>query len=109
MSAFTVRLPDETHSRLKEVAKQRSMSMNKLFEEMAAIMLTEFDAETRFRMRASQGSGTHGLSLLQTLRQRHQEQGRMPTEDSYLVEPNNKEVSGEGVSNTTYQFQYNQE
>ena len=36
-TAFTVRLPDEAHSRLREVAKQRQMSMNKLFEEMATI------------------------------------------------------------------------
>jgi hypothetical protein len=75
MTAFTVRLPEEAHNRLKLVAKQRQVSMNKLFEEMATIILTEFDAEARFRMRAAKGSAQHGLELLETLRRRHQEQG----------------------------------
>lgn len=78
MTAFTVRLPDEAHGRLKAVAQQRQMSLNKLFEEMTTILLTEFDAEARFRMRASQGSATGGLGLLKTLRERHQEQGVVP-------------------------------
>ncbi|MBF0290460.1 MAG: toxin-antitoxin system HicB family antitoxin [SAR324 cluster bacterium] len=73
MTAFTIRLPDEAHSRLREVAKQRKISMNKIFEEMTTIILTEFDAEARFRMRASKGSAEHGLELLNTLRKRHKE------------------------------------
>lgn len=81
MTAFTVRLPNEAHARLKDVAKQRQMSMNKLFEKMATIILTEFDAEARFRMRASQGSAKHGLELLETLRQRHKQQNIIPTND----------------------------
>ena len=48
MTAFTVRLPEEAHNRLKLVAKQRQVSMNKLFEEMTTIILTEFDAERVF-------------------------------------------------------------
>ncbi len=74
MTAFTVRLPDEAHNRLRLVAKQRQVSMNKLFEEMTTIVLTEFDAEVRFRLRASQGSAQHGLELLETLRRRHEGQ-----------------------------------
>lgn len=73
MTAITIRLPDEAHARLKELAKQRKMSMNKLFEEMATITITEYDAETRFRLRASRGSATHGLELLETLRERHKQ------------------------------------
>jgi len=61
MTAFTVRLPDEAHSRLKAVTQQRQMSMNKLFEEMTTVLLTEFDAEARFRMRAFQGSAVSVL------------------------------------------------
>lgn len=71
MTAFTVNLPDEAHTRLREVAKQRQMSMNNLIEEMATIILTEFDAEARFRIRASKGSSKHGLEILETLRKRH--------------------------------------
>lgn len=48
--------------------------MNKWFEEMTTMILTEFDAESRFRMRASQGSAKHGLEWLETLRKRHTEQ-----------------------------------
>lgn len=80
MTAITIRLPDEAHARLKELAKQRKMSMNKLFEEMATITLTEFDAETRFRLRASKGSAKHGLELLETLRERHKKSGKTLTE-----------------------------
>ncbi|MBV7334121.1 toxin-antitoxin system HicB family antitoxin [Chloroflexi bacterium TSY] len=81
MTALTVRLPDEAHRRLKEVAKQRQMSINKLFEEMTTIILTEFDVETRFRVRAAQGSAQHGLELLEILRKRHKEQGILPEDD----------------------------
>ncbi|MCP4751681.1 MAG: ribbon-helix-helix protein, CopG family [Proteobacteria bacterium] len=81
MTAFTVRLPDEAHARLKNMAKRRKISMNKLFEEMTTITLTEFDAETRFRAKASRGSGEHGLELLETLRQRFKESGRIPKDD----------------------------
>jgi len=90
MTAITIRLPDDAHARLKELAKQRKTSMNKLFEEMATITLTEFDAETRFRLRASRGSAKHGLELLETLRERHQKSakssknsGITPTEQAH--------------------------
>ena len=76
MTAITIRLADEAHARLKELAKQRKMSMNKLFEEMATITLTEYDAETRFRLRASRGSAKRGLELMETLRERHKKSGK---------------------------------
>ena len=81
MTAFTIRLPNEAHSRLKKLAKQRKMSMNKLFEEMATITLTEFDAETRFRLRATRGSANHGVNLLDTLRQRYKTANTNPAND----------------------------
>lgn len=67
MSALTVRLPDEKHLRLKALAKDRGTSVNRLIEEMATVMLAEFDAETRFRVRAGRGSGrsAEGLRLLE--------------------------------------------
>ena len=49
MSTPTIRLPDDKHLRLRELARRRSMSINKLMEELATISITEFDAETRFR------------------------------------------------------------
>lgn len=66
MSALTVRLPDDKHLRLKALARDRGTSVNRLIEEMTTVMLAEFDAETRFRARASLGAGraTVGLTLL---------------------------------------------
>ena len=66
MAALTVRLPDEKHMRLKALAKSRGTPLNRLIEEMATLMLAEFDAETRFRLRAEQGAGkaARGLALL---------------------------------------------
>lgn len=66
MAALTVRLPDEKHMRLKALAKSRGTPVNRLIEEMTTLMLAEFDAETRFRLRAEQGAGkkARGLVLL---------------------------------------------
>lgn len=66
MTALTVRLPDEKHQRLKALAKSRGTPLNRLIDEMATLMLAEFDAETRFRLRAQRGSGKvdRGLALL---------------------------------------------
>ena len=67
MSTLTIRLPDDKHSRLRELARRRSMSINKLMEELATISITEFDAETRFRALATRGSAKKGLALLDKL------------------------------------------
>lgn len=66
MTALTVRLPDEKYNRLKALAKQRQTSVNRLIDEMATLMLAEFDAETRFLLRAERGRGkeARGLALL---------------------------------------------
>jgi len=44
MSALTVRLPDDKYERLKEMARQRGTSVNRLMDEMATLLLAEFDA-----------------------------------------------------------------
>ncbi len=49
MSTLTVRLPDDRHERLKELARQRGVSVNKLVEELSTIAIAQHDAETRFR------------------------------------------------------------
>jgi len=67
MSTLTIRLPDEKHARLRQLAKHRGISVNKLVEEMATITLAEFDAETRFRAIAARGSAEEGLALLDKL------------------------------------------
>jgi len=67
MSALTIRLPDEKYERLKELAKQRKTSVNRLFDDMATALLADADAQTRFALRAARGKhlGTeHGQALL---------------------------------------------
>lgn len=67
MATLTIRLPDDKHERLKELARRRNMSINKLIEELSTIALAEFDAETRFRAMAAKGSQEAGLALLDKL------------------------------------------
>ena len=45
MATITVRLPDHTHKRIKELAASRNTSINKLYEEFTIMALTEFDAD----------------------------------------------------------------
>jgi predicted transcriptional regulator len=74
MATLTIRLPDDTHARLKALAKRRRISVNKLMEELSSIALAEFDAETRFIALAVRGSREQGLALLETLDQREAQQ-----------------------------------
>ena len=67
MGTLTIRVPDATHERLKQLAKAKSVSVNKLIEELSAAALAEFDAETRFRIRAARGKPAVGLKLLDKL------------------------------------------
>ena len=67
MSTLTIRLPDDTHGRLKEIARQRGMSMNKLMEELSTVAIAQYDAETRFRAMAARGSAAEGLLILDKL------------------------------------------
>ena len=46
MSVLTVRLPDAKHARLKEMARARGLSTNKLIEELTTIALTQQDVQT---------------------------------------------------------------
>ena len=66
MSALIIRLPAEKRIRLKLVAKSRKVSVTKLIEETATILLADFDAETRFELRRAPGRGriAEGLALL---------------------------------------------
>ena len=70
MSALIVRLPEEKRARLKLLAKARQVSVTKLIEEMATVLIADFDAETRFALRASRGRGqlARGKALLEKAR-----------------------------------------
>ena len=67
MATLTIRLSDEKHERLRQLAERRKISMNKLIDELSTIALSDFDAETRFRARAALGSREEGLALLDRL------------------------------------------
>ena len=64
MSTLIIRLPDDTHRRLKEIARQRGMSISKLMEELSTVAIAQYDAETRFRALAARGSVEEGLRIL---------------------------------------------
>lgn len=67
MGTVTLRIPDEKHERLRQLARRRKVSVNKLMEELSTLALAEFDAETRFRARAARGSPDRALELLDRL------------------------------------------
>ncbi len=66
MSALTLRLPDDKHARLRALAQSRGTSVNRLLDEVTTLLLAEYDAETRFRLRAQRGGdkAERGLVLL---------------------------------------------
>jgi predicted transcriptional regulator len=64
---MTIRLPDDTHERLRDLAHRRKMSLNRLMEELSTHALAEFDAETRFRTRAVKGDPDEALRLLESI------------------------------------------
>ncbi|MGL4608099.1 MAG: toxin-antitoxin system HicB family antitoxin [Trueperaceae bacterium] len=67
MANFTLRLPDDRYQRLKHVAEARDISLNKLFEEMATLILAEQDVKTRLELRRQRGSREGLLGALDAL------------------------------------------
>lgn len=67
MATMTIRLPDNKHERLKQLAEERGVSLNKLFEEWSTKAISEFDAENRFRLLASKGDAKRALRILDKL------------------------------------------
>ncbi len=63
MSTITIRILAEKYERLKLYAKMKRISVNKLFDELATIALTQFDTRTRFEALASKGNKKRGLEL----------------------------------------------
>lgn len=75
MATLTIRLSDEKHARLRQLAERREISVNKLIDELATVALAEFDTETRFRTRAALGSPEEALRLLEDLDRRETRTG----------------------------------
>ncbi|MCB4762003.1 MAG: hypothetical protein LGB78_04255 [Sulfurovum sp.] len=67
MSTITLRIPDSKHERLKQYAKDKGLSLNKLFDEFATVALAQFDAKVQFEARAKRGDRQKGLEVLDKL------------------------------------------
>jgi predicted transcriptional regulator len=67
MSTLTIRMPDAMHARLRDLARARGVSINKLIEEMATATLSAHDAEVRFRLMAIRGKPERALAILDRL------------------------------------------
>ena len=67
MGTVTLRLPDDKHERLRLLAKQRHMSVNKLMDELATIAIVQFDSETHFKAQVAKGDITKGVAVLDKL------------------------------------------
>ncbi len=67
MGTMTIRLPDDTQERLRDLARRRKISLNRLVEELSTQALAELDAETRFRARAAKGDRAEALRLLDSI------------------------------------------
>jgi len=67
MSTLTIRIPEGKHQRLRNLAKARGVSVNRLIDELATVALTEYDSETRFPAMVARGSKETGLALLDKL------------------------------------------
>lgn len=67
MATLTIRLPNDKHTRLKELAQSRGISVNKLMEELSTIVLAEFDTYNRFKVMAARGDVQECLRILDKL------------------------------------------
>ena len=67
MATLTIRIPNDKHSRLKELAQSRGISINKLMEELSTIALAEYDTYNRFKVMAAMGNPQEGLAILDKL------------------------------------------
>lgn len=64
MAIMTIRLPDDTHERLKLLADSRGISLNKMFEEFSTKAITEADSYVYFQTLAIKGDRKRGLNTL---------------------------------------------
>jgi hypothetical protein len=67
MSIVTLRIPDDKHMRLKQLAASRNTSVNRLLDELATILIVQNDVAVQFRAAAEKGDPARGLALLDKL------------------------------------------
>lgn len=67
MSVVTLRISEAKHERLRQLAASRQTSVNRLFDELATIALTQHDLRVQFEAAAAKGQPVRGLELLDKL------------------------------------------
>ena len=67
MATMTIRMPDEKHRRLQQLAADQGVSLNRLVDDLSTLALAQHDAELRFQKLASRGDPAQGLRLLDKL------------------------------------------
>lgn len=67
MATLSIRLPDDMAERLKNIAKVRGLSLNKLMLELSTQVLAEEEAKQRFLAAQLRGSSKQALQLLDAL------------------------------------------
>jgi len=67
MTTLSIRLPDDMADRLKDIAKVRDISLNKLMFELSAQALAEDEAKQRFLAAQIRGSKERALQMLDEL------------------------------------------
>lgn len=64
MTTLTIRVPKARHARLRRLARERGVSVNRLLEDFSKSGLAQSDAELRFRALATKGAAARALKLL---------------------------------------------
>jgi DNA-binding Xre family transcriptional regulator len=82
LTTLTIRLPEDTPLRLKQLAASRGISLNKLMEELGTAALAVHDTETRFRLLANGGDRKAALDILARLDERDRQTN--PSDDRRL-------------------------
>jgi len=67
MATVTLRLPDDTCQRLKQLAASRGISLNKLMQELGTAAVAAHDAETRFRAMVGSADRRRAMAVLDRL------------------------------------------
>lgn len=67
MTTLSIRLPDDMAERLKNIAKHRDISLNKLMFELSTQILAEEEAKQRFLVAQLRGDPKRALQLLDEL------------------------------------------
>lgn len=78
MTMVTLRLPDDSCQRLKQLAAYRGISLNKLMEELGTAATAAHDAEVRFRTMSAHADLQRALAVLDRLDEAESQEAGKP-------------------------------